>query len=231
MGMVVVSGVVVDGFCGRTLGGGVLSYTGPMQQRDSQKPGLRCFFLGDGLVEELPSCGNAISGPCTSCHFCGKVSFLIGLEARFGFFLLPSPWPSWTSNTPSRSTSVSILVLSVNGSRVVAFLFPRPGVLLSPLCNAAAWSLCCQQKNAAAPSCSVSPGSTAKTPFLVRRFNLGRGDDVGEKARERRQGRPLSVMPLQVVAGFLLSERGSSDSGVLGMNGILSQGFSSILEI
>ena len=229
LGKVVMAGVV--DFCGRTLGGGVLSYAGPMQQRDSQKPGLRRFSLGGGLVEELPSCGSAISGPCTSCQVCGKVSFLIGLEARFGFFLLPLSCSSWTSNTPSRSTRVSMLVLSVNGSKLVAFPFPWPGVPLSPLCNVAAWSLCCQQKNAAAPSCSLSPGNTAKTPFLVRRFNLDRGDEVGERARERRQGRPLSVMPLQVVAGFLLSERGRSDSGVFGMNGILSQEFSSIFKI
>ena len=224
VGTVVVAGVAVDAFCGRTLAGGVLSYAGLTQHRDSQKPGLRRFSLGGGLFEELPSCGRAISGPCTSCQFFGKVSFLIGLEVRFVLFLLPLSCSSWTSNTPSRSTRVSILVLSVNGSKVVAFPFPWPGVLVpSALCNVAAWSLCCQQKNAAAPSCSLSPGNTARTPFLVRRFNLGRGDEAGEKARERRQGRPLSVMPLHVVAGFLLSERGRSDSGVLGMNGMSSQ--------
>lgn len=41
-----------------------------------------------------------------------------------------------------------------------------------------------------------------------------------EAEMERRHGRPLDVSPRQVVVGFFESERGISDSGVWGMNGI-----------
>jgi hypothetical protein len=42
----------------------------------------------------------------------------------------------------------------------------------------------------------------------------GKGETLGEAARARRQGRPLAVRPLHVVAGFFESDRGSKDSGV-----------------
>ena len=57
------------------------------------------------------------------------------------------------------------------------------------------------------------------TPFLNLRFPVG--DAWGEDARGRLQGRPLAVMPLQVVAGFLESDRGRSDSGVWAMKGMV----------
>lgn len=39
-------------------------------------------------------------------------------------------------------------------------------------------------------------------------------------ARARRQGRPVEVMPWQVVVGFLESVRARRDSGVCGMKGM-----------
>ena len=55
---------------------------------------------------------------------------------------------------------------------------------------------------------------TASTPLA------GVGEALGEDASARRHGRPLDVRPLQVVAGFLESDRGRRDSGVCGMSGI-----------
>jgi hypothetical protein len=49
------------------------------------------------------------------------------------------------------------------------------------------------------------------------------GEADGEAASGRRHGRPLEVMPRHVVPGFLESDRPMSDSGVLGMNGIVRQ--------
>ena len=224
-------GSLVRAGCGRGRTGGVdgLSYVEPPQQRDSQNPGRRLFFLCvlrlDGCFsDKAPFSGNAISGPWTSCHCLGSVSLRTGLVLCFFALgcLPPLCWPaaSWTSNTPRRSTNVSILVRSVNGNIVVVCLFPLPCPPL-PFWSDAAWSLCCQQKNAAAPSCSLSLDSTASTPSLVFRWILGIGDEGGDFARERRQGRPCSVMPLQVGAGFLRSRRGMSDSGGWGMNGIV----------
>ena len=81
-----------------------------------------------------------------------------------------------------------------------------PFVLLAASCSA--WSLCCQQKYAAAPmsSLSLSPATdtTARTPSSSLIFA-----SIG-----RLHGRPDLVMPLQVVAGFLESDRGIKDSGV-----------------
>ena len=45
-------------------------------------------------------------------------------------------------------------------------------------------------------------------------MGLDKGEAFGEAARERRHGRPLDVIPLQVVAAFLESDRGRRDSGV-----------------
>lgn len=131
VGMEDVVGPGLGGFSGRLLAGGVLSYPALTQQRDSQNPGFRCLCLLGGFSEIPPASGNAINGPCTFCHFCGNVSFLTGLEACFVCFLLPLPCPFgplWTSNTPRRSTKVSILVLSVNGNNVVVLPFLPSGV-------------------------------------------------------------------------------------------------------
>ncbi len=80
-----------------------------------------------------------------------------------------------------------------------------------------AWSLCCQQKNAVA-AVSVLGGATAETLVSFETEDLFFGDGV----RERRHGRPLDVMPLQVVASFLESDRGKYASGVFGINIITS---------
>ena len=116
------------------------------------------------------------------------------------------------SSTSSRSINVSILVRSFSETRVV-FLAPAP-----PSVSLAACSLCCQQKNAAAPPSCSPRESTARTPLGADGEALG--EVRGGAARARRQGRPLDVMPLQVVAGFFESDRGRRASGVCGMNGI-----------
>ena len=49
------------------------------------------------------------------------------------------------------------------------------------------------------------------------------GEGAGEfEASGLRHGLPLAVIPLQVVAGFLESDRGSMDSGVRPENDIIS---------
>lgn len=80
--------------------------------------------------------GSASNGPCTSCHFLGIVCFLISLEVccflLFLFFSRPS---SCRSITPSRSTNVSILVLSFNvWSFVPPLLRPRSAAWLPDPC-------------------------------------------------------------------------------------------------
>ena len=93
------------------------------------------------------------------------------------------------------------------------FLPPVPPPVILTAC-----SLCCQQKNAAATPSSSPPDITARTPLAAA--GEARGEDRGDAARARRQGRPLDVMPLHVVAGFLESDRGRRASGVYGMNGM-----------
>lgn len=139
--------------CGRDLGvsGAYASSCGEViQQSIDQKPGGFLFLLWTVLLDSFSrSCGSANSGPCTSCHFFGSVSFLNGLE---DCCLSPPPcliffWflSSWISTNPSRSTNVSILVLSFNVCNIVP---PPP----TPFVKETAWSLCWKQKNAAAPS-------------------------------------------------------------------------------
>ena len=116
------------------------------------------------------------------------------------------------SSTPIRSINVSMLVRSFKETSVVFLASAPPSVSL------AACSLCCQQKyTAAPPSCSPRE-STARTPLGANGEALG--EVRGDAARARRQGLPLDVMPLQVVAGFFESDRGRRASGVCGMNGI-----------
>jgi hypothetical protein len=67
-----------------------------------------------------------------------------------------------------------------------------------------AWSLCCQQYKDSGSGTWLAP---------LRGFERGTG--VRDGAKARRQGRPCVVIPLHVVPGFLESERGSKDSGVL----------------
>lgn len=50
------------------------------------------------------------------------------------------------------------------------------------------------------------------TSFLATRMEDG--EPFADVAMVRLHGRPVAVMPLQVVAGFLESDRGSRDSGV-----------------
>ncbi len=57
-------------------------------------------------------------------------------------------------------------------------------------------------------------GATAETLILFETED----SFFGDVARERRHGRPLDVMPLQVVAAFLESDRGKYASGVFGIN-------------
>jgi hypothetical protein len=79
--------------------------------------------------------------------------------------------------------------------------------------SAAAWSLCCQQKKRDPPGWLLSmAGKATTTPLLP--FGEAVGEVCGEAGCERRHERPLDVIPLQVVVGFLESERAMSDSGV-----------------
>lgn len=187
------------------------------QHSDAQKPS---FFTGgadfDGLslrfLSAITSLGTDINGPWTASHVGGR---LIRLGGRDPDLLL---WPlllllrgatsfcSSISRTPSRCTSVSMLLLSFSGYNWVA------GPVDSFAANVSAWSLCCQQKYAAAPISSPlsSPATdvTARTPSPSGSFA-----SIG-----RLHGRPDCVRPLHVVAGFRESERGISDSGVTPVN-------------
>lgn len=133
----------------------------PMQQSIEKKLGGLRFCCRVSLLDGFSlSWGRANSGPCTSCHLVGSVSFFIGLEVCC---FLPPPclfiWhpSSWISTNPSRSTNVSMLVLSFRVCNVVP---PPP----CPFVKETACSLCWKQKNAAAPSWWSSPGMTARTP-------------------------------------------------------------------
>ena len=115
------------------------------------------------------------------------------------------------SRIPSRPRRLSILDFLSKSTTFVGFELPL-------LASFSACSLCCQQKNAAAPSWSSSTScNTATTPLLAL------GDELGEleaAASVLRHGLPLDVIALQVVPGFLESERGSRDSGVCGIKGM-----------
>jgi hypothetical protein len=100
---------------------------------------------------------------------------------------------------PRRSASVSMLVRS---SRIGVWDILGPGL---DFAEALAWSLCCQQYRLS------SVGSSVRMPGLRR--EPPEGSSVA--AIGRLHGRPLEVMPLHVVDGFLESERPSRDSGVL----------------
>ena len=159
------------------------------------------------------SLGTDIRGPSTVFQVGG---LLIRLGGREPELLLPwmllllfrgsASFCSSMSRTPSRATSVSILLLSFSGYNCVA------GPVDAFAASVSAWSLCCQQKYAAAPISSSlsSPATdvTARTPSPC-----GSLASIG-----RRHGRPDFVMPLHVVAGFRESERGRSDSGVTPVN-------------
>jgi len=120
---------------------------------------------------------------------------------------------SLTSRTPRRATSVSILLRSFNGYSCVSCPF---GAAALAAASCSACSLCCQQKNAAAPvsspsvSLSFATETTARTPSFL-------------DAISRLHGRPDFVIPLHVVAGFLESDRGRSDSGVCPMNAAMAE--------
>ena len=58
----------------------------------------------------------ASSGPSMSCHLWGSVSFLAGLTCCFFSRFLVGGSSSPMSTTPSRSASVSILVLCCTGT-------------------------------------------------------------------------------------------------------------------
>ena len=145
-----------------------------MQQSEAR---LESFLLGCPFFPCTAS-----NGPSTSCHFFGRLSFLTGFSLSHAFFLgLLDLLCSSTSSTPSLSARVSTLVLLFR-STMLAF---RPAC--TPAVKIAAWSLCCQQKNAAAPSWSLSsPGSrTARTPSFVRRWKWS--FVVGDEFMDRRQ--------------------------------------------
>jgi len=184
------------------------------QQSDDQKLGFsRCSsgLAGRGrrLFSAITSLGTDINGPSTLSQVAGR------LILRWG--CVPDVWfpgllvlllrrhgcsASSTSSTPRRSTNVSILFLSFSGYSCVGGPFDTCAAKRS------AWSLCCQQKYAAAPmssSWSLVTETTAMTPSS--------SDALASMGL--RQGRPAFVMPLHVVAGFRESERGSRDSGVV----------------
>jgi hypothetical protein len=101
---------------------------------------------------------------------------------------------------PRRSANVSKLVRS---SRIGIWDILGPGL---DFAEALAWSLCCQQYRLS------SLGSSSRIFGGFRREFTG---GASAAAIGRLHGRPLEVMPLHVVEGFLESERPSRDSGVL----------------
>jgi hypothetical protein len=109
-----------------------------------------------------------------------------------------------SSARPNRSASVSMLVRS---SKIGVEVPLGPGL---DLAERLAWPLCCQQYRLS------SRGS-----YWVN-FRRGSSASVVDGAIGRRQGRPVDVMPRQVVLGFLESDRPNSDSGVFATNGIIS---------
>ena len=172
-------------------------------------------------MEAIRSSGTDIRGPETFSQIGGRFILLGGLSLRvwsyeclsFLGFLLEVGLGSSISRTPSLATRVSILLRSFKGT---SFVTSSCGCAeLSVVTNCSAWSLCCQQKKAAAPESFLSPlfptDTIASTPFVAEAE-----DRVGDFAVAilRRHGRPLDVIPLHVVAGFLESERGRRDSGV-----------------
>ena len=193
-----------------------------MQHSDAQK----LDFLGGvgrGLfdVAGTISLGTDINGPWTFSHVGGRFILRGGrlLELfssrrllRFG----AAPWLSSTSRTPKRATNVSMLLRSFNGYN---FVFCGRGADAPAAANRSAWSLCCQQKKAAAPvslsslSLSLATETTAKTPLLFEAL----------APMLLRQGLPVEVIPLHVVAGFRESERGRSCSGVRPVKGIFTR--------
>lgn len=104
-----------------------------------------------------------------------------------------------------------MLFLSFSGYSCVAG--PVDGFAAS----VSAWSLCCQQKYAAAPISSSLPSPatdvTAMTPSPSPSPSFA--------SIARLHGRPDFVMPLHVVAGFRESDRAMSDSGVVPVNMVL----------
>lgn len=202
---------------GRRRGGGKSSSSAGLRQQNIEGTtfdfglpfSFRCLS-GRGREGSMSS-GTDIKGPCTSCHCSGSVSLR---EGRFSCSFLRLCLLSLVgvaslsrSSTPSLSTRVSMLVLSFSCTTSVALLLAAT--------RFSAWSLCCQQKNAAAlPPSMSSSVRTARTP------RLGAWEAPGEDASPRRQSRPFEVRPLQVVAGFLESDRERRDSGVCGMRGI-----------
>ena len=128
-----------------------------------------------------------------------------GSGAGFGFLRdFRFSFCNSTSSRPRRSASVSIEVRSGMSCR------GGLGCALALLIFAC--SLCCQQ--------NASGGRNGlREPSLPWRNFEATGDaPIG-----RRHGRPEPVMPWHVVSMFFESERATSDSGVLGMNGILAK--------
>ncbi|KAH8664500.1 hypothetical protein BX600DRAFT_464561 [Xylariales sp. PMI_506] len=112
---------------------------------------------------------------------------------------------------PSRSMRVSMLSRL---SRMGVVFVLGPGL---DLADRLAWSLCCQQYK------SGSAGSSTRS-FFREALRAEAGDADGDAESGRLHGRPLDVMPLHVVSGFLESERPNRASGVLGINGICALG-------
>jgi hypothetical protein len=129
------------------------------------------------------------------------------LVGRCGFPLgRPDPFPGFCGvsdcvrMSPRRSASVSKLVRS---SRMGVWDILGPGL---DFAEALAWSLCCQQYRLS------SAGSSVRIAEGFRRESCWGGFAA---AIGRLHGRPLEVMPLHVVEGFLESARPRRDSGVL----------------
>lgn len=102
--------------------------------------------------------------------------------------------------SPRRSASVSKLVRS---SRMGVWDILGPGL---DFAEALAWSLCCQQYRLSSVGSSVRTLKGFKRELCWGGFAAAIG---------RLHGRPLEVMPLHVVEGFLESARPKRDSGVL----------------
>lgn len=119
-----------------------------------------------------------------------------------------SPWLTLMPRRFKRSARVSRLVRS---SRIGVVDARRPGLERADML---ACSLCCQQYRRSSRGLSTRslPPKGLPPPRL---FWLR-----SEVAMGRRHERPPDVMPRHVVDGFLESERATSDSGVLAMNGI-----------
>lgn len=112
-------GVDLASLAGRGTAGGNEFLGGDSLTQQNSESGrvdslLRLPSPGNGwgdFSNDEPLSGNETSGPGTSCHFLGRVSFLGGLAFGLPCIFFGSTLSSLISNIPSRSARVSRLVL------------------------------------------------------------------------------------------------------------------------